>query len=128
MLDSDGSTILFGPLGVAPTSTGWFDVDLSSYGIRPSGDFYIAFNRTQALTPYLGCDNTAPNGRSYVGTPGSLAQTFNENFMIRAEVGCVVGGVAYSPDKLGLLSPLLIITGLIGAMVIGSFLVKKRRA
>ena len=48
--------------------------------------------------------------------------------MIRAEVDPVpVGGVFYSPEKLGMLSPLLIVTGLIGAIVIGSFVVKKRR-
>ena len=48
--------------------------------------------------------------------------------MIRAEVDPIpVGGVVYSPDKLGLLSPLLMVTGLIGAIVFASFIVKKRR-
>ena len=128
VFDSDGSTQLFAPLGVNPTSAGWFDVDLSGYNIRPSGDFYIAIEWTTANDPDLGWDGSDPDLRSYTGTPGSWVLDVDHDYMIRAEFDWQpVGGIAYSPDKLGLLSPLLMVTGIIGAIAIGSFAIKKRR-
>ena len=41
---SDGTTELTSSFEVTPTSTGWFDVDLSALGLTVTEDFYIPWN------------------------------------------------------------------------------------
>ena len=108
---------------------GWLDIDITPYNIV-TGDFYVAMESiTGGGGPPIGYDVDLPVGPSYGGTPGNwVGFDQGRNIMIRAEVDPTpVGGVVYSPNTLGLLSPLLIVTGLIGAIVISSFVVKKRR-
>ncbi len=132
IVGSDHCTELLTPaITVTPTAKdAFFTVDLTPYNIIVSGDFYVSIEYMTKFQPWIGRDMTPPDaGRSedlYNFCDGG--QLVSWNWMIRAEVECPVGGVVYSPDKLGLLSPLLIITGLISAIVIGSFAIKKRRA
>jgi len=64
ILDSDKNDIL-PALTVTPSSKGWYDVDLALYKITVEGDFYIAFEQTVANKPYLGFDESSPDGRSW---------------------------------------------------------------
>ncbi len=131
IVGSDHCTELLTPaITVTPTTKGtFFTVDLTPYNIIVSGDFYVSIEYLTSGQPEIGLDTTPPDAlRSgdITGFCGGMTGIVIGNLMIRAEIDLPVGGVAYSPDKLGLLSPLLIVTGLIGAIVIGSFVVKKR--
>ena len=66
-----------------PAGAGWFDVDLSSYNLTVSGDFYVGFlYSVQHSDPSVGVDTTSPDGRSYE-VPW---EAFANDFMIRAVV------------------------------------------
>jgi len=52
-------------LTAKPSLTGWYDVDLAQYKITIEGDFYIALEQTVASKPYLGFDESNPDGRSW---------------------------------------------------------------
>jgi len=125
----DGSTQLFGPHSVTPSSPGWFTVDLSSYSIIVGRDFYVAIQYIAVNFPDIGIDSDDPiDERTYRNGPGSWLLITTYDQMIRAEVDpAPVGGVVYSPDKLAILSPWLVAIGLISAVVIASFIVEKRR-
>ncbi len=131
ILGSDGCQELLTPAPThAPTATNaFFSVDLTSYGIVVSEDFYVVIEYLTDWTPTIGRDTTSPDGRTYYGVPCSLSQETNYDAMIRAEVDpCPVGGVVLSVDKLAVLSPWLMAMGLASAVAVVSFVVKKRRA
>jgi hypothetical protein len=91
---SDGTTDLVAPLVVDPGSgyEGWFRVDLTSYQIVVSGDFYVAIEYTAGYYPMIGDDSNAPDGRSYYGQPGGWVRFGDSppppalDLMIRADV------------------------------------------
>jgi hypothetical protein len=54
-------TDLITPFDVTPSTSGWFDVDLSGKNIVVSGDFYVAMQRRPTpRPPDLGRDHDAP--------------------------------------------------------------------
>jgi len=77
------------PFNVTPTSEGWFDADLSSYGINVNEgvDFYLGMEWIVSYNPDLGEDRTSPSGRSWRwnGTVWDIEEY--KDFMIRAVVG-----------------------------------------
>ncbi len=79
------------PFNVTPASEGWFDVDLSSYGITANEgvDFYLGMEWIVSYNPDLGEDITNPSGRSWRwnGTVWDIEEY--KDFMIRAVVGTV---------------------------------------
>ncbi len=85
--DSDKIDIIT-PFSVTPTSTGWFTVDLSTYGITVSeeDDFYIGIETTEVAMPSLGADHDAPDFRSWRhgGTTWDLVT--DRDYMIRATI------------------------------------------
>ena len=95
MLDSNKNDVL-SALTVTPSSTGWYDVDLAGHKITIEADFYIGLEQTVAKKPYLGFDETDPDGRSWFvekdGEWKSSARATAEyrsadgDFMIRAVV------------------------------------------
>jgi hypothetical protein len=71
---SDGAAeLLTPPLEVKPTAIGWFNIDLTTYNIVVSGDFYVAMQYEAKFDPSIGLDLTNPHSRSYVGSPGKWA-------------------------------------------------------
>jgi len=64
ILDSNKNDLL-SALTVTPSSTGWHDVDLAQYEITVEGDFYVALQSKVAGKPYLGFDESNPDGRSW---------------------------------------------------------------
>lgn len=69
ILDSDRNPVHEKP--VVPKKTGWFTVDLSKENIFVKGEFYAAMKWTVAEAPWLGGDETKPDGRSFsVDTDG----------------------------------------------------------
>lgn len=99
ILDSNRLSIF--EKSVTPSSTGWFDVDLSMENIIVKGDFYIAIEYIVAKEPMIGCDENKPDGRSWSLDEGKwttlsqLSKTLGEpdgDFMIRAVVDIVQTG------------------------------------
>ncbi|HLN90217.1 MAG TPA: hypothetical protein VK253_09140, partial [Candidatus Binatia bacterium] len=76
------------PFTQTPTATGWFDVDLSSYGIRVNAgtDFYIGMEWITG-NPYLGEDTSSNFDRSWYWNGTNLQQETYGDFMIRAVTG-----------------------------------------
>jgi len=94
ILDSNKNDLLLA-FTVTPSSTGWYDVDLTQHEITIESDFYIAIEQTVAYKPYLGFDETDPDGRSWFVDNGewkSSAKATAEyrsrdgDFMIRAVI------------------------------------------
>jgi hypothetical protein len=77
------------PFEQTPTSTGWFDVDLSSYDITVTvgKDFYIGMEWINDYSPSLGADSTSNLGRSWYWNGTSWQQQTYQDFMIRAVTG-----------------------------------------
>jgi hypothetical protein len=82
------------PFNVTPTSEGWFDVDLSSYGINVNEgvDFYVGMEWIVGYNPDLGEDTTNPSGRSWSWNGTVWDAEEYKDFMIRAVVG------AFTPE------------------------------
>ena len=133
IFDSDGITELLDPPLALGSIPGWFEVDVSTNNIIVTGDFYIAIEFIESAVgpPCIGFDSDSPLGPSFTGTPGFWGD-FNtgRNIMIRAvvEQANPVGGVFYSADKVGLLSPWIATISIIGCIAIISLIAKKRRA
>lgn len=112
ILDSDGITQLITPLEVTPTSTGWFDVDLSAFDLTVTDDFYIAIEFEEDNNPWIGYDKTAPiDRRSYHGQPSNWYLYEDRDIMIRAVVqrpAPPVGGAILPVTRLHLLIPYLV--------------------
>jgi hypothetical protein len=127
---SDGITpLLPSSILVSPSSFGWVDVDLSSYDIFVSGDFYIAMEQLTPPFPAVGIESIdPPSKRSFSGEPGSWILQDTYDMLIRAEVDRVspVGGVASPVNKIEILTPYLALAGLIIA-VSTVYVIKKRK-
>ena len=80
---------LIAPFNVTPTSEGWFDVNLSLYGItvEEGVDFYLGMEWIVGYNPDLGEDRTSPSGRSWCWNGTLWKQETYGDFMIRAIVG-----------------------------------------
>jgi hypothetical protein len=80
---------LIAPFNVTPTSEGWFDADLSSYGIdvKEGVDFYLGMEWIAGYNPDLGEDGTSPSGRSWCWNGTAWKQETYSDFMIRAVAG-----------------------------------------
>jgi len=139
IFDSDGSTILLGPLSVTPTSDdAWFIIDVSSYDIWVPGDFYVAIHYITGCTTHIAFDLTPPiDDRSYAGNTLPLAgPDTGLDFLIRAEVdpgrirpsSSVVGGFYAPKNYFAVLLPYLTLVSL--ACVVSAILVirKKRKS
>ena len=117
---ADGITpLLTSPILVSPSSFGWVDVDLSSYDIFVSGDFYIAMEQLTPPFPAVGIESLEPiSQRSFYGEPGSWILRDDFDLLIRAEVDHAnpVGGVASPVNKLEILTPYIALAGLIIAV------------
>ncbi|WP_455279212.1 hypothetical protein [[Eubacterium] cellulosolvens] len=129
ILDNDGNSIIFGPLAVTPPSQDvFFDVDLSSYDIIVSGDFWVAWEWAVDYNPTIGLDIDDPDGRSYYGTIGSWSQFQTQDIMIRAvveESTLAVAGVLIPVNKLAIITPYIALAGLVAAISTVYFIKKK---
>ena len=137
IFDSGGVTELCctPPLDVTPSATGWFSVDLSSYNIVVSGDFYVAIEWKTDSLPWLSADTSSSAGRSYfMGLVGWEQPVPPMNLMVRAVVDEVtqpepapVGGFVESVNTFALLSPWVAVIGLVGCIGTVAVVAKKRR-
>jgi len=88
VFDLEGNEIE--PFSVTPTSTGWFHVDLSTYGMKvsPDRDFFVSMIPVVDGAPYLGADTSDPDGRSwdYYSESEELEQYMEGDYMIRAVI------------------------------------------
>ncbi|MEM2942887.1 MAG: hypothetical protein QXT81_05645 [Candidatus Bathyarchaeia archaeon] len=136
VLGSDGSTELLIPPLKLDSMVGWLDVDLRSYNIIVTGDFYVAieFSGDPGMTPpqpRIGYDTTSPLGPSFQGQPGNWKPfDLGRNVMIRAEVEDMtprpVGGIVVPTNKLEILTPYLALAGLVAAL--SAVVVVRRRS
>ena len=87
VLDTDKNDMIT-PFPETPTSTGWFHVDLSTYGITvsPGVDFYVAMESTVADVPSIGADTSHPDNRSWNYGGVSWSQVLEDDYMIRAVI------------------------------------------
>ncbi|MBS7622815.1 hypothetical protein KEJ39_03965 [Candidatus Bathyarchaeota archaeon] len=120
VLGSDGSTALLSPPLIQESTVGWLDVDLRSYGIIVTGDFYVAIEFSGVPGPGIGYDTTSPLGPSFTGSPGNW-EVFDlgRNIMIRAVIDpapAPVGGIITPTNKLQVLAPYLALAGLVAAV------------
>jgi hypothetical protein len=85
--DTDRTELIV-PIEVTPTESGWFDVDLSAFGVRiVEEDFYIGYTQTLAdQHPWIGNDHVVPTDRSYNLPDWSSVLPTGRNIMIRAVV------------------------------------------
>ena len=127
VVDGTWTQVLWNAENVLPTATdAWLIIDIPDTYVN--GDFFVGMQNYIDYQPLFGVDVDSPDLTSVYGTPNSFTTIYTSgDFMFRAELANPVGGVVHSPNTLGLLSPLLIVTGLIGAIAIGSFAIKKRR-
>lgn len=81
-------TELIAPIEVTPSESGWFDVNLSAFGVHIAGeDFYIGYTQTLAdQHPWIGNDQVVPTDRSYNIPDWSSVLPTGRNIMIRAVV------------------------------------------
>lgn len=86
---------LIAPFEQTPTSEGWFDVGLSSYGIgvNEGVDFYIGMEWINNYNPDLGEDSTSPSDRSWYWNGTYWEAESYSDFMIRAVVGTLIDHV-----------------------------------
>ena len=125
---ADGSTSIFSQsVTIEP---GWVDVDLTSYNLVVTGDFYVSIE-TVDLFPGIDYDTDSPLGPSFQGTPGNwIGFDQGRNIMIRSEVEQVtlipVGGVTSPINKLEILAPYLALAGLIAVVSI-VYIIKRRK-
>ena len=127
-----GSGVTDPALDVTPAGTGWFVVDLSTYNIVVSGDFYISIEYLSSQGPAIGMDTTSPiDLRTCSREPPELLWEISESsdLMIRAvvdQVSAPVGGIVMPPNKLEIVAPFAALAGLIVA-VSAVVVVKRRR-
>ena len=86
---------LITPFERTPTSKGWLDVDLSSYGIsvNEGADFHIGMEWMVDYNPVLGEDRTRPSDRSWHWNGTHWEEEPYGDFMIRAVVGTLIDHV-----------------------------------
>lgn len=80
---------LIAPFNQTPTVKGWFDIDLSGYGLTVNAgtDFYIGVEWTTDYSPQLGYDQSSPNNRSWYWDGTTWKTNTYQDYMIRAIVG-----------------------------------------
>jgi len=124
-LNSDGSGDLPGSTPVRfTTNNGWNNVDLSGQDIVVSGDFWIAYKWLgQFRSPCLAIDYSAPDGRSFSGSPGSWTVDGTYDYMIRAVIGSLGGGAAVGGfvepvSRLVVFAPYVALLGVIVAVAV----------
>ncbi len=121
--ESDGVTELTFQ-DATPTSTGWFDVDLSALDIIVTEDFYITIEFLEEQEPKIAMDQTSPDERSYYGHPGIWVPISEYDIMIRAVVQQTaptptpVGGVILKVDAFSMLAPYITILIALAAAVV----------
>jgi hypothetical protein len=82
--DANRSDLITPFTATPPTGAGWLEVDLSSYNLTVSGDFYVGFLYSeQHSDPSLGVDSSGPDGRSY---EVPWIEMTNLDYMIRAVI------------------------------------------
>jgi len=88
----DNRDDLITPFEQTPTSEGWFDIDLSSYGISVNEgvDFYIGMEWITNYNPSLGKDTTSPSDRSWHWYETDWQEEAYSDFMIRAIIGTLI--------------------------------------
>jgi hypothetical protein len=86
---------LITPFERTATSTGWFDVALSSHGIgvTEGKDFYVGMEWINDYNPSLGEARTDPSGRSQQWNGTMWTNETNSDYMIRAVVGSLIDHV-----------------------------------
>ena len=86
---------LITPFEQTPTSKGWFDVDLASYGLRVNEgvDFHVGMEWITDYNPDLGEDRTSPSNRSWHWNGTDWEEETYSDFMIRAVVGTLIDHV-----------------------------------
>lgn len=85
VLDADMNDVIT-PFAQTPSSTGWLEVDLSTYNINVRGDFYIGMELLNDFYPKLGVDRTNPDKRSFEWNGTRWRREDYEDYMIRAVV------------------------------------------
>jgi hypothetical protein len=106
----DGNRVdIIDPFMVTPTSTGWFDVDLSSYSIsvNTDSDFYIGMEWITDYNPHLG-DAYSDFDRSWTWN-GTIWRESYSDFMIRAVTWTsnpVIYGLTVSKTAGGVTDPM----------------------
>jgi len=88
----DNRDDLITPFEETPTSEGWFDIDLSSYGISVNEgvDLYIGMEWITNYYPGLGKDTTSPSDRSWHWYETDWQEETYSDFMIRAIIGTLI--------------------------------------
>jgi hypothetical protein len=91
----DNRDDLITPFEQTPTSEGWFDLDLSSYGVSVNEglDFYIGMEWITDYNPDLGEDRTSPSDRSWHWNGTNWKEETYSDFMLRAVVGTLIDHV-----------------------------------
>jgi hypothetical protein len=129
IFDSDLSTELLLPAPtVNPTATGWFDVDLTSYNVIVTGDFYVAIEYLNDTSPRLGWDLDDPDhNQSYYTLTGSWLVYPDVDYMIRVVIDQIspVGGFTMPVNKIEILTPFIALAGLIAVSTV--YVIKKRK-
>jgi len=74
------------PFAQTPSSTGWFEADLSAYNISVREDFYIAMEWLTDYYPCLGEDKSNPDERSFEWNGTAWVDRSWKDYMIRAVV------------------------------------------
>ena len=131
VFDSDGVTpLLPSPILIVPLFSGWIDVDLSSYDIFVTRDFYVAMEQLPPPpVPAVGIESIDPiSQRSFYGEPGSWILRDDFDMLIRVEVDRInlVGGVVSPINKLAIIAPYAALAGLV-ATVSTAYIIKKRK-
>ena len=85
VMDADLNDVI-APPAHTPSSTGWFEVDLSIYNISVREDFYVAMEWLTDYYPKLGEDRNSPDRRSLEWNGTRWAVRSYEDYMIRAIV------------------------------------------
>lgn len=85
VMDTNLSDII-PPFAQTPSSTGWFEVDLSARNISLKENFYIAMEWLTDYYPRLGEDESIPNGRSFEWNGTAWKTRSGKDYMIRAVV------------------------------------------
>jgi uncharacterized repeat protein (TIGR01451 family) len=78
-------TDLITPFTADTDQDGWNDVDLSSYNVTVSGDFYLGFIHLEDYRPTLGIDTTSADDRSFE-VDSEYWEQQTSDYMIRAVV------------------------------------------
>jgi len=127
-------------LGSDPAGTGcpagWvvcYGLDLTSFGIVVTGDFFVILERTADSSVYED-DASSGSGRSFVGySLSTWTALLDRNLLIRVDIdpivpraGGPVGGLVEPVNKLAVFVPYLALFGVLAVIVIAAVPWKKR--